>query len=213
VQFVRRIACPHCQILEEGILAAKMKSGIRLYAVPAPSGAHRYAGIITTFCVDGDEPLSLTSPLFAEDLFTRDLIALLSRESFDAHLFDENNYELLGYRARNPAFERFGALAEQITFARFSRESAKALVRHMGDWFGRRTGTDDRDAHPIEFVKPLFPEDIVLFDLAVTDAERGARGATAVIRLPLQTLKRGCHAGNFDDLAGLRLLRRRTGGI
>jgi hypothetical protein len=124
---------------KEGILSAKITGGISLYAVPAPASAYRCAGVITAFGDDDDEPLILTSPLFAEDHFTRDLIALLSRETFDVHMFDENNYELLGYRARNPAFERFRALAEQITFAPFSSETAKALIRHMGEWFGLRT--------------------------------------------------------------------------
>lgn len=107
---------------KEAILAAKMKGSISLYVVPAPAASgYRCAGVITAFWDDHDEPLILTSPLFAEDPFTTDLVTLLSSEFFNVHLFDENNHELLGYRARNPAFEKFQALAKQLSFARFSR--------------------------------------------------------------------------------------------
>lgn len=156
------------KITKEGILAAKMTGGIRLYLVPAPLGAYRYAGVITAFFDDPDKPLTITSPLFKEDSFTVDLCALLSRESFDVHLFDENNNELLGYRARNPAYDRFKALAAHSSFAHYSDECARTLLSHMDGWFGVRTNADDLDAFPIEFVEPLFPEDIIIFDLSST---------------------------------------------
>ena len=187
---------------KEAILAAKMTGNIRLYVVPAPVDTYRFAGVITGFFDDSDEPLILTSPLFEGDFFTRELFALLSSRSFDVHLFDENNHELLGYRARNPACERFRALAEQSSFARFSDENITALLSHMAEWFALRTRADDVEAFPIEFVEPLFPDDIVLLDL--TETLKTIHGHNGLV---VKTLERQ-HAGPMQEMDIFALLRR-----
>jgi hypothetical protein len=187
---------------KEGILAAKMTGGIRLYVVPAPIGAYRSAGVITAFLDDDDEPLTVTSPLFEDDSFTTDVLALLSRELFDLHFFDENNHELLGYRARNPAFERFKALTAQFSFAPFSFECARTLHSHMGEWFGLRTAADDDDAFPIEFVGPLFPDDLFIADH--TEAAKGFHGNKGAIHTTLERK----NAGPMHEMDIVILLQR-----
>ena len=189
------------KLAKEGILAAKMARAMSVYVIPTPGGNHLCAGVVTAFWDDHDEPIILTTPLFAEDPFTTDLFALLSRETFAVHFFDENNYELLGYRARNPAFERFKAFAEQTRCARFSTQSARTLIKHMNDWFGRRSGADDGAAFPIELVEPLFPEDIVLFDLTVPLKLHGQKG------VGFKTLER-THAGQAQETDIISLLLR-----
>jgi len=187
---------------KESILAAKIIGGIRLYIVPAPEGAPGCAGVITAFFDDEDEPLTLTSPLFERDPFATDVVALLEREAFDVHLVDENNHELLGYHARNPAFMRFQKLAPQLKLSQFSLERARDLHNYMGKWFGLRTVADDDNAFSIEFAEPLFPEDIFIADVL----NSGARFHAA--KPFLHTTLERRDAGPLQEMDIVRLLQR-----
>ena len=79
-------------------LTAKLREGFRFYLAPVRAGTVTTYGLITAFFDDRDEPLTIRTPLFNEEI-TRDFLALLSSDSFHVHFFDEHNRELLGFRA------------------------------------------------------------------------------------------------------------------
>ncbi len=191
------IKCP-----KESILAAKITGGIRFYMVPAITDTHQCAGVMIAFFDDHDEPLTLTSPLFEGDAFTADVLALLSHASFDIHLFDENNHEMLGYRALNPASERFKSLTSQFSFAPFSKEKARILHAQMDGWFSRRTAADDGAAFPVKFAESLFAEDILLVDFSET--ANAVHGVDGFIHTTLERQ----HAGPMQEMDIVTLLQR-----
>ena len=84
----------------EMAVTAKLREGFRFYLAPVCAGTGTTYGLITAFFDDSDEPLTISTPLFDEEI-TRDFLSLLSSDSFHVHFFDEHNREHLGFRAEN----------------------------------------------------------------------------------------------------------------
>jgi hypothetical protein len=154
---------------KEAILAARIAKRLCLYFVPTVRSDCSVLGIITAFFDDPDEPLTITSPLFARDSLTSDLIELCSTENFDVHFFDEQNRELLGYSVSNKTAPHFREAAEAFRFASFSYEIARDFHNLMGQWFGQRTAIEDERAVLLEFGDALVPEDLFIIDATTKD--------------------------------------------
>ena len=80
---------------------ARLRGEFRFYLVPVQADGVATYGVVTAFFDDHDEPLVIRTPLINEEI-PRDLVGLLSSDSFYVHFFDEHNRELLGFRAENP---------------------------------------------------------------------------------------------------------------
>lgn len=147
---------------KEMILTAKVRQGFRFYFV-AQNKNQITIGVVTAFFDDPDQPLTIWSPLFADDM-AQDLLRMLSQESFDVYFFDENNRELLGYRAQIKNRKEFSNKFADFRVAPFSMDLARKALDQMPRWFSLRTEADDRAAISVEFVEALFPDNILIFD-------------------------------------------------
>ena len=144
---------------QEMALTAKLREGFCFYLVPVRAGAATTYGLITAFFDDSDEPLTISTPLF-DDEITRDFLSLLSSDSFHVHFFDENNRELLGFRAENPDANRFRAFADTIHFVSPSLAHGRQLLDGMQLWFTDRFPSDDNAAFAIQMREQMFPDSL-----------------------------------------------------
>jgi len=148
---------------KEMLLTARVNRGFKLYVVPSTIDGSSTVGLITAFFDDGDEPLVLRTPMFSE-FETRFLRSTLLLRELDVHLFDELGREFLGYRATVSMPLETRLRLELANLLPLSYSVARAMDDHMQHWFGLRTPTEDDNAISVEFVEPLFSEDIYLCD-------------------------------------------------
>ena len=163
------------KISKEGILAARLARGFKIYVCPSAVLGGQTVGLITAFFDTPDEPLVLRSPMF-DDEHSRKLSALLQTDSFDVHFFDEHSRELLAHKVAVSAPERTrNELLSEVLTA-FSYQTAGESLDRMAHWFGMRTVDDDALAMELTFVETLMPEDVYLIDLIPeNNAFSGAR--------------------------------------
>ena len=145
--------------LRETAQTAKLRGGFRFYLVPVYAGAVATHGLLTAFFDDNDEPLTIRTPLFNEEI-TRDFLLLLSSDSFYVHLFDEHNRELLGFRAENPNAHRFRVVPDTIHFVSPTLARARQFLDDMQFWFIARSPSDDDAAFNIHLRERLFPDSL-----------------------------------------------------
>ena len=143
----------------EMALTAKLREGFRFYLVPVRAGTVTTYGLITAFFDDSDEPLTIRTPLFNEEI-TRDFLLLLSSDSFHVHFFDEHNRELLGFRADNPDAHRFRGFVDTIRFVPPSLARGRQFLDGMQLWFSARSPSDDDAAFDIHMREQMFPDSL-----------------------------------------------------
>ena len=143
----------------EMALTAKLREEFRFYLAPVRVGTVTMYGLITAFFDDSDEPLTIRTPLFNEEI-TRDFVSLLSSDSFHVHFFDERNRELLGFRAENPDAHRFRAFSDTIRFVSPSLAHGRQLLDGMQLWFSTRSPLDDDVAFTIQMRELMFPDSL-----------------------------------------------------
>ncbi len=136
---------------------ARLRGGFRFYLVPVHVGDVATYGLLTAFFDDYDEPLVLRTPLFGGEI-TSDILSLLSSDSFYVHFFDEQNRELLGFRAENPNPHRFRSLTNTMRFVPLTLARARQVLDDLQIWFGARSPSDDADAFTIHLRERLFPD-------------------------------------------------------
>lgn len=147
---------------KEALLAARLNRGFRVYLVPA--GVRSTIGAICAFFDDDDEPQTVRIPFGEGDGMASDLIALFSQNAFDIHLFDENDRELMGYRATLPDRQRFVARTADLCLPMFDARDWRNTDKAMSVWFGLRTAEDDAAAFDIAFGQALFDDDRVIVE-------------------------------------------------
>ena len=138
---------------------AKLRGGFRFYLVPVHAGDVATYGLLTAFFDDNDEPLTIRTPLFNEEI-TQDFLLLLSSDSFYVHFFDEHNRELLGFRAENSNAYRFRILSDTIRFVSPTLARARQFLDEMQFWFSARSPSDDDAAFTIHLRERLFPDSL-----------------------------------------------------
>lgn len=145
------------------LLPAKVNQGFKVYAVPVEVSGSATLGLMCAFFDDADSPLVSWRLLDRGDE-TLDLVHALTKRDVLVHLFDEQNRELLGYRAQIdiPLIARIRL--EHAGFVEITHESSHAAHEQAMQWFGLRKEEDDAGAIQISFVEPLFPEDLVIID-------------------------------------------------
>ena len=138
---------------------AKLRGGFRFYLVPVHAGDVATYGLLTAFFDDNDEPLTIRTPLFDEEI-TRDFLLLISSDSFYVHFFDEHNRELLGFRAENSNAHRFRVFSNTIRFVTLTLDRARQFHDEMQFWFSARSPSDDAAAFTIHLRERLFPDSL-----------------------------------------------------
>lgn len=189
---------------KEGILAAKVNNQFKVYLIKDSLNGGHCLGLMTAFFDDHDEPLTIMTPLFADDEMLEDICAVFSQSDFEIYFFDENNFELLGIMAKNPDHERF---RKELTAGNFySYEASMTLKRweQMGKEFGIRTEIDDQDAYTIDCNKRLYADDIMVTDLR----ERFHGYNDSSSNIAINTLDRPGDPGPMQEKDIARLLLR-----
>ncbi|WP_395372603.1 hypothetical protein [Komagataeibacter diospyri] len=128
---------------KEAILAAKMNGGFALYLPALPSTTVTTTALVTAFFDDDDQPLIIRSPLFGDDSFSREMLAILKYDEVDIYFFDDQNYEWMSFRT---ALEDGGSCLtdkEEIHLLTYHPETAKSVHQVLINWFGQRTRDDD----------------------------------------------------------------------
>ena len=138
---------------------ARLRRGFRFYLVPVDVGGVATYGLVTAFFDDDDKPLVIRTPLVNEEI-PRNLVWLLSSESFYVHFFDEHNRELLGFRAENSDAHRFRVLSNTIRFASPTLDRSRQVLDLMQSRFGARSPSDDAAAFTIHLREWLFPDSL-----------------------------------------------------
>ncbi|WP_176058975.1 hypothetical protein [Paraburkholderia sp. BCC1876] len=80
-------------------------------------------------------------------------------------MFDDQNRELLGYRARVDVPLMAKIRLEHVKYPELDHESFVAAHEQANLWFGLRGAQEDTEAIHIQFVEPSFPEELVVSDL------------------------------------------------
>ena len=145
--------------MREIAVTAHLRKFFRFYLVPLRAGDVHTSGLLAAFFDDHDEPLTIRTPLFDEEL-TREIFQVLSSDSFDMHFFDEHNRELIGFRAENPDATRFRSFANTIRFVPGTLEIARQFHDDMMLWFGARSTADDNAALKINLLETLPPDNL-----------------------------------------------------
>lgn len=138
---------------------ARLRGGFRFYLAPVHVGGLATYGLMTAFFDDHDEPLVIRTPLVNDEI-PRNLVGLLSSDSFYVHFFDEHNRELLGVRVENPDARRFRVLSDAIRFLSPTLDQARQALDGMQSWFGARSPSDDAAAFTVRLRERLFPDSL-----------------------------------------------------
>ena len=143
----------------EVALTARLRGEFRFYLVPFQAEGLDTYSLVTAFFDDYDEPFVIRTPLL-NDEFQRDLMGMLSSNSFYVHFFDEHNRELLGFRVENPDAHRFRILSNAIRFASPTVDHARRADDAMQSWFSMRSPSDDVAAFTIWLRERRFPDSL-----------------------------------------------------
>ena len=145
--------------MREFAATARLRKFFRFYLVPLRAGDVDTFGLLSAFFDDHDEPLTIRTPLF-DDEVARKILQVLSSDSFDMHFFDEHNRKLIGFRAENPDATRFRSFANTIRFVPGTLETARQFHDDMVLWFGARSTAEDDAALRINLLETLPPDNL-----------------------------------------------------
>jgi hypothetical protein len=146
------------------MLPAKTNRGFKIYAVPVDVFGSASVGLMCAFFDDDDCPLVCWRLLDSSDE-TLDLLHALSKQEVLVHLFDDHSRELLGYRAEIDVPLMARVRLEHVGYPDFTHEGVHTAHEKATAWFGLRNAQDDAEAIVIRFTEPLFPEDLVVFNM------------------------------------------------
>lgn len=147
---------------KEALLAVKLKKTIHFYLAKFHINDSIAHTLVTAFPDDDFDPLMLVTPLLQDEM-AESILQMLSYESFDIHFFDENNRELLAYKARNPSYKSFNP--DDYSLAASTIQNAEKLVELGRYWFSLRDHKDDESAIKLEFIESIIADDIAIMDL------------------------------------------------
>ena len=159
----------------------RLRKFFRFYLVPLRAGDVHTHGLLAAFFDDHDEPLTIRTLLFDEEL-TREIFQVLSSDSFDMLFFDEHNRELIGFRAENPDAARFRSFANTIRLVPGTLEIARQFHDDMMFWFGTRSTADDNAALRVNLFETqladnLYPQSQTPGEFNERDIEMGLHRA------------------------------------
>ena len=145
--------------MREIAVTAQLQKFFRFYLVPLRAGNVHTRGLLAAFFDDHDEPLTIRTLLFDEEVAS-EIFQVLSSDSFDMLFFDEHNRELIGFRAENPDAARFRSFANTIRLVPGTLEIARQFHDDMMLWFGARSTADDNAAFRINLLETLLPDNL-----------------------------------------------------
>lgn len=150
---------------KEAIVAARMNGGFAFYIPVLPSSTVPTISLISAFFDDDDEPLTIRSPLFANDSFSKGILEVLGYDEVDIYFFDEQNYEWMSFTTSLVDFGSCLINQEEFYLLYYHPETFKSIEQALANWFSNRTADDDSNAIQAVFNKRLAPSEIVVFDM------------------------------------------------
>ncbi len=181
--------------MKEFAVTARLRKRFHIYLVPLRAGDVDTFGLLSAFFDDHDEPFTIWTPLFDDDL-SPEFLRVLSLDSFDVHFFDQHNRKLIGFCAKNPDAARFREIVKTIRLAPSTLEFARQFYDDTISWFGERSTAEDDASFRIELLETLAPDNLheqdqtSPGDLNEDDIETGlhrAFSADQVHRNPMRT--------------------------
>lgn len=145
--------------MKEFAVTARSRKRFYIYLVPLRAGDVDTFGLLSAFFDDHDEPLTIWTPLFDDDL-SPEFLRVLSLNSFDVHFFDQHNRKLIGFRAKNPDAARFRDIVKAIRLAPSTLEFARQFYDDTISWFGDRSTAEDDASFRIELLETLPPDNL-----------------------------------------------------
>lgn len=145
------------------LLPAKINQGFKIYTVPVAISERTSVGLMCAFFDDADSPL-VSWRLLSDDKDTLDLLHALTKREVLIHLFDEQNRELLGYRAQIDVPLRAKIRLEHVKYLDITHDNVNVAHADAMRWFGLRNKDDDAEAIQLCFMESLFPEDLLVLD-------------------------------------------------
>jgi hypothetical protein len=152
---------------KEIILTARMNRGFKVYVAPLASTIGTVPSLVSAFFDDTDEPLTLMTPLF-DDEMAQDVRELLAYEELEIYFFDEHNREWTSYRASLRDGGSCFVDGTDLTLVPFSHKAMTLIYQGLEYWFGRRTPDDDARAISVSFLESIGPDDLFIQDLSET---------------------------------------------
>lgn len=164
------------KVPKEYILAAKINASFKIYVMPVLVDGKTTCGMVTAFFDDGDEPLVLKTPLFADD-FNIVLLSILGKGLIDVHFFDELSREQMVYHASVTIPEATRQRLEQSVWLEPSLANGRAILEGIEIYFGLRTAQDDHNAIVVSLDESLYGDGLFIQDLRPENhAYHGSRG-------------------------------------
>lgn len=186
---------------KEHLLTAKLRGGFKLYLIPVNVNGQKSISLMTAFLDNEDEPRIIKTPLFSDDL-SETFREMFFSKNIEVYLFDENNFEYLGYGAHIECPPSTKKAIEIAEFIPFSEKAAKEVFAQMDRWFGHRRAEDDDAALSVVFGDPLYPEDTFFIDARGTEKRYISRHSIAYNHLERM------EAGEFQERDIANLLAR-----
>lgn len=145
--------------MKEFAVTARLRKRFHIYLVPLRAGDVDTFGLLSAFFDDHDEPLTIWTPLFDDDL-SPEFLRVLSLDSFDVHFFDQHNRKLIAFRAKNPDAARFRDIVKTIRLVPSTLESARQFYNDTISWFGKRSTAEDDASFTIELLEMIPPDNL-----------------------------------------------------
>jgi len=185
---------------KEVILATRVNREFRIYAIPDLSKEKTCFGLISAFFDDHDEPLTLTTPLFAGDEMSEYILRCFTQKRCKIYFFDELNREMMGFEVETVGIRHLDQCLRQWEFPPFDTATFPEQLTYMERWFSTRTEEDDTQAWTVRFDTPLYDDDMVIIDARPTPYELHGNGGGPAL-LSLEREEPGEHQER--DIAGL----------
>lgn len=147
---------------KETILTAKLNNGFKVYLAPVKEQEKTFAILISAFFDDHDEPLTIMTPLIADDPLTYIFLELFKQTKFKMCFFDDRNIEYLSYTA-TANFDSFTTLIKNENLIN-KIDNVNSVFDLAYQWFGFRTSSEDNEAVEIQFGEPLMPDDMFILN-------------------------------------------------
>ena len=144
------------------ILAARTRGELRCYLVETEVGGG--LGLVTAAFDDPDEPLTVTTPLLAADVFAEQLATVFDQPTFEIFFFEEHGRERIGVRAISAEGPGFAERLRRTSFPEWNPLSQLDHFHLILKGFGLRGPAQEARALRLVFDEELYPE-------AATDTE------------------------------------------
>ncbi|SPO54325.1 conserved protein of unknown function [Pseudomonas sp. JV551A1] len=189
------------KVSKEIILAAKVRKGFSIHLVPYNVSGVESVGFVAAFFDDYNHPLTICGAL-AKELLGYQFRTLFLSEYVDVYFFDELGREVLGYKSKFVSSSAHRELMQGVGIPSAEGLNQSAIISYISEWFKFTGAKQDDCAIKVEFLEPLYPENIVFADMR--DESHMYHGSSSVSHFALEREE----PGSFQEQEIIALLQR-----